>query len=230
VIAAASAAELAPLALVLDFGCVITKSVFELPRAVGTAFDLLPEAFPWRGPIAPDGDDLWRAMQRDELTEREYWARRAAEIGRLCGRSLDTRTFMVAIYAAAAESGFRGEVAALTADARAAGMKVGVLTNELELFHGRDWIESLPLLREMDALVDATHTQILKPDPRAYVAIAAALNVPLDRALFVDDQLRNVNGARDVGMPAVHFRIEDVAGSLAEIRRLLGFAPAAQTG
>jgi putative hydrolase of the HAD superfamily len=219
------AGEREALALILDFGCVITKSVFELPREVGAAFDLGPGVFPWRGPIAPETDDLWRAMQRDELTEREYWARRAADIGRLCGRDLDARAFMVAIYEAAGATGFRSETAELVHDARAAGMKIGVLTNELELFHGRGWIESLPILQEMDAIVDATHTHILKPDPRAYAAIADALGVPADRAVFVDDQPRNVAGARNVGMPAIHLRIEDVSGSMAEIRRRLGLVP-----
>jgi putative hydrolase of the HAD superfamily len=212
-----------PLALILDFGAVITKTVFEIPQAVGIAFDLPPDAFPWRGPLAPETDELWSAMQRDELSEREYWARRAAEIGRLGGRSIDTRAFMLATYEAAGPAAFRPEIETLIVEARAAGMKIGVLTNELELFHGKKWMDSLPVLKHVDALVDATNTRILKPDPRAYQAIAAALRVPIESSVFVDDQMRNVAGARDAGMPAIHFRVEDVGGSLDEIRTALGF-------
>jgi putative hydrolase of the HAD superfamily len=212
----------APLALVLDFGCIVTKSVFELPEAVAGAFGLPPGAFPWRGPLDPATDDLWVAMQRDELTEREYWARRAAQIGELAQRPLDTRQFMVGIYEAAGPDGFRPEIDPLVADARRAGMKIGILTNELELFHGRGFIDTLPLLQTADAFVDATRTGILKPDPRAYAAVANALDLPPDRVLFVDDQPRNVAGARRIGMHAVHLRIEDVAGSIAEVRAALG--------
>jgi len=46
----------------------------------------------------------------------------------------------------------------------------------------------------VDALVDATHTGILKPDPRAYRLALEALDISAERILFVDDQLRNVEG------------------------------------
>jgi putative hydrolase of the HAD superfamily len=84
-------------------------------------------------------------------------------------------------------------------------------------------MDSVRILKLVDAIVDASRTFVLKPDPRAYEAIAAALGVPLENALFVDDQLRNVEGARRVGMPAIHFRIEDVPDSLERIDDALGF-------
>jgi len=210
-------------ALVLDFGAVVTKSVFEIPEHVGRAFSLPEDVFPWRGPIDPEGDELWRAMQRAELSEREYWSRRAGEIGRLAGRELGTQAFMVAVYESAGAAAFRPEIEELVRVARERHLKVGVLTNELELFHGKAWMDSLRILKLVDAIVDASRTLVLKPDPRAYEAIATALGVPLEHALFVDDQLRNVEGARRVGMPAVHFAIEDVPGSMERIEHALGF-------
>jgi putative hydrolase of the HAD superfamily len=58
-----------------------------------------------------------------------------------------------------------------------------------------------------------------KPEPDAFQAVADAIGVPLDAILFFDDTLENVQGARAVGMRAVHVRsgkdIEDaVAGFL----------------
>lgn len=213
------------LALVLDFGAVISKTIFEFPYAVASAFGLPSDAFPWRGPFDPTTDPLWRSMQADEISEREYWARRAAQIGQSVGRELDTRAFVDAAYRAAGDDAFRPEVERLMRSARRAGVKVGVLTNELELFHGKAWVESLAVLRWTDAIVDATQSQILKPDPRAYVAIAKALAVPPARTLFVDDQQRNVAGAIDVGMHAIHFRVDDVTQSIAMIRAALGLEP-----
>lgn len=43
-----------------------------------------------------------------------------------------------------------------------------------------------------------------KPEPEAFVAIAADIGVRLDRILFFDDTLDNVEGARAIGMPAIH--------------------------
>lgn len=45
-----------------------------------------------------------------------------------------------------------------------------------------------------------------KPDPAIYRAAAAGLGVPCTACFYVDDLLRNVEGARAVGMDAVQFR------------------------
>jgi putative hydrolase of the HAD superfamily len=57
-----------------------------------------------------------------------------------------------------------------------------------------------------------------KPEPQAFAAIAAAIDVPLERILFFDDTRANVEGARAVGMPAVHVRsLDDVAKAIAAL-------------
>ena len=39
----------------------------------------------WMGPFDPERDKLWTSMQRDEITEREYWITRSKEVGNLLG-------------------------------------------------------------------------------------------------------------------------------------------------
>jgi putative hydrolase of the HAD superfamily len=214
-------------ALILDFGQVVTRSIFELAAYVERGFGLAPGTFPWRGPLAPEGDPLWIAMLEGQFSERDYWARRLAEFAPLTGLPLDMHLFNHRAYGAAGSAGFRPETASLVDDARAAGYKIGILTNELELFHGREFVERLAILAHVDAVVDASHTQILKPDPRAYALIADALHIFPEEALFVDDQPHNVAGARAAGMNAIHFRIENVPASIAEIRTALQLADTA---
>jgi len=45
-----------------------------------------------------------------------------------------------------------------------------------------------------------------KPERAAFAAIASAIGIPLERILFFDDTLANVEGARALGMPAVLVR------------------------
>jgi FMN phosphatase YigB (HAD superfamily) len=45
---------------------------------------------------------------------------------------------------------------------------------------------------------------VRKPDAEAFEAVARSLGVPLGRILFFDDTLANVEGARAIGMQAVH--------------------------
>ena len=57
-----------------------------------------------------------------------------------------------------------------------------------------------------------------KPEPAAFAAIAAAINVPLERILFFDDTRANVDGALAVGMQAVHVRsLADIKNALARV-------------
>ena len=46
---------------------------------------------------------------------------------------------------------------------------------------------------------------ITKPDKRIYLLTARRLGVKPKECLFVDDNIKNIKGARDVGMKAVHF-------------------------
>lgn len=57
-----------------------------------------------------------------------------------------------------------------------------------------------------------------KPEPAAFHAVAAAIGVELQRLVFFDDSLENVEGARAIGLRAIHVRsIADIAGCLQDI-------------
>ncbi|TIU11094.1 MAG: HAD family hydrolase, partial [Mesorhizobium sp.] len=99
-----------------------------------------------------------------------------------------------------------------------------ILSNELDLFYGADFHQRLPFLTDFDVVVDATYTQILKPDPRAYRIVTSALGLEPAACVFVDDQFKNVCGALSVGMKAIQFDVRRPAESYAEALRLLGLS------
>lgn len=208
--------------LLLDFGSVISYSIFEIMGEVEEGLGLQPGTLGWRGPLDPEADNLWRKMQRDEITERDYWAQRAEEAGARAGKPLSVLDFMVGAYNLPQEKIVRPEMAEAVTVARRAGKRVGVLTNELELFHGKPWMDSLSILRAMDCMVDATHTHILKPDPRAYLLAIEAMGVPAGQIVFLDDQMRNVEGARRAGLIGIHFDVRTPDTSLGQAMDLLG--------
>jgi putative hydrolase of the HAD superfamily len=76
------------------------------------------------------------------------------------------------------------------------GEELAILSNELDLFYGADFRDKLPFLADFDVIVDATYTNILKPDPRAYRACLDRARLPPEACVFVDDQARNIAGAR----------------------------------
>jgi putative hydrolase of the HAD superfamily len=170
----------------------------------------------WAGPFDPSSDPLWVQFQCDAITEREYWAARSAEHG------LDTKAFMRHFYDPPGPHLLRPEMMELVSRSKAAGRKVGILTNDLEAFHGREWMDAFALFDDVEVLVDGSVTGILKPDPGAYSKALAGLGAEPGEVVFVDDQPINVHGAQELGMTTVWFDVADPIGSTRIAAELLG--------
>lgn len=72
-------------ALVLDFGGVIIRSLFETHDLTEAALGLAAGTLTWRCPLEPEGDPVWRVMQAGEISERVYWTHRMHETAALVG-------------------------------------------------------------------------------------------------------------------------------------------------
>jgi putative hydrolase of the HAD superfamily len=209
-------------ALILDFGGVITRTLFETHEMTERALGLSPGSLTWQGPFAPETDELWMAMQNDEISERDYWAQRAREVGQLLGQQwTEMSQFVRAARGADPESVIRPEALHAIDAAREQGARLAILSNDLDLFYGSKFRSKLPFLNRFDVIADATYTNTLKPDPRAYLDCARELDIGVKNCVFVDDQQRNVAGAEAVGMQAVKFDVREPARSFAKALSLL---------
>ena len=214
-------------ALILDFGGVISRTLFETHALTEAALGLPAGSLTWAGPFAPETDPLWREMQAGQISERAYWARRTADVAALSGNTWSQMSdFVRAARGADPDAIIRPEFRAAIARVRAAGLKLAILSNELDLFYGEDFRDRLAFLANFDVIVDATHTGILKPDPRAYQTCLDQLDLPAAACVFVDDQHRNVAGARAIGLETVHFDVANPAAGYARALHLLGLTPA----
>ncbi len=79
-------------------------------------------------------------------------------------------------------------------------LKTGILTNAMR--------ESVPVILEetrgytFDHILPTAMLGHIKPEPEAYLKALDILDVQAEECLFIDDKLRNVEGARAVGMRA----------------------------
>ena len=209
-------------ALVLDFGGVISKTLFETHDLSEKALGIAPGSLTWRGPFDPGGDPEWRAMQAGEMTERDYWAFRMAETGALVGETwTEFAQFLGRVRGTDPAAVIRPEALAAIAEARDAGCRLAILSNELDLFYGAGFREKLPFLADFELIVDATYTGILKPDPHAYGFVTDGLGVAAADCVFVDDQMKNIRGAERAGMQAVPFDVTRPAESYRQALDLL---------
>jgi putative hydrolase of the HAD superfamily len=209
-------------ALVLDFGGPVLLTPFEVTARAERRLGLPPGSLPWRGPFDPGSDAEWCDVLSGALAERRYWANRAAEFASLTGLQAGTRELIGALYGDSESTYIREGARALMADARAAGVPVGILTNDLGAFHSAEWVNALGILQLADALVDGSHAGILKPDPRIYRMIADRLGVQLPDIVFLDDQPVNLAGAAAVGMTAVPVDVTSPDEAFSQARSLLG--------
>lgn len=216
-------------ALVLDFGGPVLLTPFELAgRLPGTAVhELLHE----QGPLATADrpDPMWADVQADRLTERAYWDTRAEQWHDLGGAEPTIRSLISSLYQPARPDLVRDQARTVVRDARAAGLPVAVLTNDLALFHSPEWIAAIEIVGDVDVMVDASEVGFYKPDPRIYQLTADRLGLPCGQLVFLDDQRTNIRGAEALGIPSVWFDVSDPDSSFAETRKLLGL-PEEQRG
>ena len=209
-------------ALVLDFGGVISKTLFETHDLSEQALGLPSGSLKWRGPFDPTSDDAWRAMQAGDMSERDYWALRMRETGKRVGEVwTEFPQFISRLRAADPAAVIRPEALDAMRRAKQAGCGLAILSNELDLFYGVGFRETLPFLADVDLIVDATYTKILKPDPRAYGFITEGLRLTAGDCVFVDDQMKNIRGGDAVGMHSVHFDVTRPGESYARALDLL---------
>jgi putative hydrolase of the HAD superfamily len=209
-------------ALVLDFGGPVLLTIFELADAEpGTPAHALLHG---RGPLASpdDPDPTWEDLQAGRITERAYWADRSEEWHRLGGEGPDIRSLIARLYNPPRPELVREQAMAAVRDAHAAGIPVGILTNDLRAFHSEAWIERMEILGEIDVIVDGSVEGHLKPDPRLYALLSERLGVDYADMVFLDDQASNIRGAEALGIPSVWFDVSDPDTSYAEVRKLLG--------
>ncbi|QFY63227.1 HAD-IA family hydrolase (plasmid) [Rhizobium grahamii] len=210
-------------ALILDFGGVVTRTLFETHDVTERALGLKPGTLTWRGPFDASTDPLWVSMQNREITERDYWTIRTREVGALVGEDwTDMKTFVQRARGAEAELVLRPEARDAIIRTKTAGSKLAILSNELDLFYGVEFRKRFPLIDQFDVIVDATYTKILKPDPRAYERVLDELGLDRANCVFVDDQKKNIEGAVAVDLPHVHFDVTRPAQSYAQALEQLG--------
>ncbi|MDY6875706.1 MAG: HAD family phosphatase [Chloroflexota bacterium] len=99
--------------------------------------------------------------------------------------------------------------------------QVALLTNA---FPGQDNLIreqfGLDVHTEFDVYVNSAYVGLRKPDPAIFHLTLEHLDVAPQQAIFLDDNLRNVDAAREMGIHTVQF--VDPVTSLAELEALLG--------
>ena len=194
-------------AIIWDIGGVLMRTEDPTPRA-----ELAAEFGLEREELAElvFGGEQGRRAQRGELTRKEIWDYVRSELKLASGEypDLDQRFFGGDIL----DTELIDFIRALRPR-----HKTGIISNA--------WSELPVMLAEwgildaFDVVVGSGDEGIMKPDPRIFQISLESLAVMPEEAVFVDDFIENVEGARKVGMHAIHFQSREQ--TLRELQTIL---------
>jgi len=86
------------------------------------------------------------------------------------------------------------------------GYTVALLSNESADLPTK--LQKLGIADLFDPTVISASIGVMKPAPEAYQAVLTRLKRPADDAIFIDDRLENIHGARTLGIHGVHYAAE----------------------
>ena len=102
---------------------------------------------------------------------------------------------------------------------RQAGYKTGILSNFGDNAR-RLWREVYPFIDYFDGIIISAEVGMMKPEAPIYRLATDSVGVQPKEAVFIDDFIENIEGARAVGMAGIHFTDTDAVQQ--ELRQLTG--------
>ncbi len=197
-------------AVIFDFGGVLVRTRSQdlrsrwehrLGLAPGEASDIV------------FGGESGMAAQHGHITDERHW-RWVAQ--RLDLGPEDLAAFRHDFFA---EDSLDTELLAYVDRLHGAGYHLGLLSNMADnarVIFG----EKYEILSHFDSVTISSEEGIMKPDAAIFEIALARAGVDPGEAVFVDDFVANVEGARRVGMLGIHFR--DTKQAVAELAALTG--------
>ena len=183
-------------------------------RAVAEAIAHDPDAVESAHEVADEPD--WHLLEKGQLDMASYFQRVVEKAPRVLGRPLDTDAF--GRFWQTTAPGVHWMVVHKMRDLKSAGLRIGLLTNNVKEF-GENWRAMFPIDELCEVVVDSSHVGMRKPERAIYELTCERMCVTPSEAVFVDDNVDNVEAARAYGMATVHFL--DPVSAIAELDAIL---------
>ena len=203
--------------VISDFGGVLTTPLLHSFAAfqdqTGISGETLGHAMQRIGEA--DGEHPLFELERGRVSEADFLERMADELEPELGHRPEMHRFSEIYFDALQPN---EPMIELMRELRGAGHRMALLTNNVREWEPL-WRSMLPVDEIFELVIDSAFVGCRKPEPEIYEITLERLGVEPQRCLFVDDVETNCDGARALGLTAVHFRANDQA--ISEIRAAL---------
>jgi putative hydrolase of the HAD superfamily len=210
-------------AVISDFGGVLTNKLIEAFAAFQDETGISTEQL-GRGMqrvAERDGEYPLFRLERGEISEQGFLEDLSWGLEPELGHRPRLHRFREIYFAALHPN---EPMLALMRELRDRGLRMAILTNNVREWEEL-WRSKLPLDEIFEVIVDSGWVGMRKPEPDIYRLTIERLGDGLrpPDCLFVDDNLLNVEAARELGMTAVQFHSNEQA--IGEIRAAIDGSP-----
>jgi epoxide hydrolase-like predicted phosphatase len=196
-------------AIISDFGGVLTSSLegsfLAFSASSGVPLEELGRAMATVGERL--GANPLFELETGRLSEADFLAAIGAQLTEQLSRPIDMRKFGEQYFAHLQPN---DAMIDYMRTLRKRGYKLAICTHNVREWEHR-WRAMLPVEEIFDVVVDSAFVGTRKPEPRIYELTLERLGVTAPASLMIDDIEINCDGARAVGMRAVHFRSTEQA-------------------
>ncbi len=206
-------------AIISDFGGVLTSPLIDsfvaYQDSSGVSLEELGKAMAVIGQRS--GVNPLFELETGRLSEAEFLGAIGEQLSEQLGRPIEMDGFGERYFATLTPN---QPLIDYMRELRGRGYRLAICTNNVREWADR-WRALLPVDEIFDTVVDSAFVGARKPERRIYEITLERLVVPAQAALLVDDVEANCDGARRLGMRAVHFRtteqtIEEIEAALRE--------------
>ncbi len=195
--------------MISDFGGVLTtpliQSFMAFQDQTGITTETLGKAM--QAATEANGENPLFEMERGEITEVAFLDLLTEHLEPLLGHRPEMHRFRE-IYFEALDT--NPPMIELMRELKREGFRMAMLTNNVREWEPL-WRPMLPVDEIFETVVDSGFVGCRKPEARIYELTLERVGEPAEACLFVDDVLVNCEGARRVGLHAVHFQDNEQA-------------------
>jgi putative hydrolase of the HAD superfamily len=196
-------------AVIWDFGGVFTTSPFEAFRRYEVERGLPGDFIRTVNATDPD-TNAWARFERSEIDAAAFDALFLEEATRL-GHAVRGADVLPLLY-----GDIRPQVIEALKTCKAAGFKVGCITNNVTTGHGAGMASTAEkaaavaeIMSHFEVVIESSKAGVRKPDPRIYLMMCEALNVAPETCVYLDDLGINCKPAAALGMTAIKVSTQD---------------------
>jgi putative hydrolase of the HAD superfamily len=201
-----------PLAVISDFGGVLTSPLHRAFLAVQGDLDIPIEAYGEAMTAVANGGELpLFALERGEISEAGFLRDLERGLAGVLGREVSLDGFGERLMDALEPN---AELFDYYRGLRDRGVRLALLTNNVREWEPL-WRPKLPIDEVFELVVDSAFVGMRKPEPGIYTLTLDRLGLPAEACVFVDDLEINVEAARALGMAGIVHR--DAAQTIAAL-------------